>query len=276
MSYFSFENEVSDLLRLDAPISKGPAPRWQRKSMDARSGSTTSTPLKNTSHLNKTPSKTPKSIAKKTPKTPSEDRFIPNRASMNFELNYYKMVSNDENEVEGVSPSKAEFKKNVSENLCGNDLKARILSYKNKAPTPREGSIVSVSVICENYYNEKDKRIYISTASLEVTNSDYFPIKCFCRKLTENCRLFAFHFFPSAGYMNDLRVLYSQNRTPSTTKKKNTRHIPQAPSRILDAPDLIDDYCMYNSRQRDRYRTDGRTDRKTDRSTDSCYRQKDR
>ena len=160
MSYFSFENEVSDLLRLDAPISKGPAPRWQRKSMDARSGSTTSTPLKNTSHLNKTPSKTPKSIAKKTPKTPSEDRFIPNRASMNFELNYYKMVSNDENEVEGVSPSKAEFKKNVSENLCGNDLKARILSYKNKAPTPREGSIVSVSVICENYYNEKDKRIY--------------------------------------------------------------------------------------------------------------------
>ena len=46
-----------------------------------------------------------------------------------------------------------------------------------------------------------------------------------------------------AGYVNDLRVLYSQNKTPSTVKKKNSRHIPQVPERILDAPDLIDDYC---------------------------------
>lgn len=153
MSHFSFENEVNDLLRLDAPLNKGPAPRWQRKSAKDTRSSATSTPLKNSSHLNKstgkTPLKTPKSIGKKTPKTPSEDRFIPNRASMNFELSYWKMMSNnEENEVEGTSPSKAEFKKNVSENLCGNDAKSRILSYKNKAPTPREGIAFVSELLC--------------------------------------------------------------------------------------------------------------------------------
>lgn len=146
MSHFSFESEVNDLLRLDGPVNRGPAPRWQRKSTERRcSSAASSTPLRNSSRLNssKTPSKTPKSL-KKTPgkaKTPSEDRFIPNRSAMNFEANYYKMITadreNEENEC--VSPSKAEFKKNMAENLCGSDANARILAFKNKAPTPREG-----------------------------------------------------------------------------------------------------------------------------------------
>jgi hypothetical protein len=48
---------------------------------------------------------------------------------------------------------------------------------------------------------------------------------------------------PLSGYLNDLRVLYCQNKTPGTSTKKNSRYIPSAPERILDAPDLIDDYC---------------------------------
>lgn len=62
---------------------------------------------------------------------------------MNFEANYYKMVSadreNEENDCE--SPSKVEFKKNMAENLGGNEASARILAFKNKAPTPREGTL---------------------------------------------------------------------------------------------------------------------------------------
>ena len=48
---------------------------------------------------------------------------------------------------------------------------------------------------------------------------------------------------PLSGYLNDLRVLYCQNKTPGTSTKKNSRYVPSAPERILDAPDLIDDYC---------------------------------
>ena len=50
--------------------------------------------------------------------------------------------------------------------------------------------------------------------------------------------------FECPGYQNSLTVLYSQVRTPSTTIK-STRHIPSAPERILDAPEIIDDYCKY-------------------------------
>jgi cell division cycle 20, cofactor of APC complex len=51
---------------------------------------------------------------------------------------------------------------------------------------------------------------------------------------------------PKDGYQNSLKVLYSQQ---NGTKKpgevaKPTRHIPSAPVRILDAPDLLDDYYL--------------------------------
>lgn len=45
------------------------------------------------------------------------------------------------------------------------------------------------------------------------------------------------------GYQNSLKVLYSQNRA-NGARKKTTRHIPQAPERILDAPELLDDYYL--------------------------------
>lgn len=49
---------------------------------------------------------------------------------------------------------------------------------------------------------------------------------------------------PLIGYQNNLRVLYCQSK-PTGPKAKSTRHIPQAPDRILDAPDIVDDYCEY-------------------------------
>ena len=46
--------------------------------------------------------------------------------------------------------------------------------------------------------------------------------------------------FCSTGYQNNLKVLYSQV-TPSSVKK--TRYISSVPDRILDAPDLRNDFC---------------------------------
>jgi len=46
----------------------------------------------------------------------------------------------------------------------------------------------------------------------------------------------------NTGHQNKLRVLYCQSK-PAAPKAKSTRHIPQAEDRILDAPDLLDDYC---------------------------------
>lgn len=168
MSQFSFQTEVNDLLRLDAPINKGPTPRWKRKAAERRSS--TSTPLRNSSRLNssKTPSRTPKSL-KRTPgkpKTPSEDRFIPNRSAMNFEASYHKMITagaeNEENEC--ASPSKVEYKKNMAEKLGGNEPNARILAFKNKAPTPREGIRLSENI--NRQLDETDRCLTVSCSVL--------------------------------------------------------------------------------------------------------------
>lgn len=50
---------------------------------------------------------------------------------------------------------------------------------------------------------------------------------------------------PAEGYQNSLKILYSAQ----TVKKevvKTMRHIPSAPVRILDAPDILDDYCEFS------------------------------
>jgi len=47
---------------------------------------------------------------------------------------------------------------------------------------------------------------------------------------------------PPEGYQNPLKVLYSQTKTPASARA-STRYIPQAADRILDAPEIIDDYC---------------------------------
>lgn len=50
---------------------------------------------------------------------------------------------------------------------------------------------------------------------------------------------------PSApeSHQNPLRVVYSI-KTPLSTKS-GSRYIPTSPERILDAPDIINDYCEY-------------------------------
>lgn len=48
---------------------------------------------------------------------------------------------------------------------------------------------------------------------------------------------------PSEQFQNNLRVLYSANQQNPSTKML-ARHIPATPERILDAPDLLDDFYL--------------------------------
>lgn len=218
MSHFNFENELNSVLRMDAPISKGPTMRWQKRmdnhqdgnisvnsSLNASTSTTTATSKTPMKSLNrsvnnpnpKTPSasgsgsKTPKSGGKtktpgKAPKTPSGgDRFIPSRSSSQYDLGHFKIMNSNTNneDSELLSPSQKEYQKVMSENLNGTDVEAgKVLSYQTKAPSA------------------------------------------------------------PAGFQNHLRVVYS--KTPASTAKKTTRNIPQVPERILDAPDILDDYYL--------------------------------
>lgn len=50
---------------------------------------------------------------------------------------------------------------------------------------------------------------------------------------------------PKEGLQNRLRVLYTQNSAdPQNMKKQAARYLPQTSERVLDAPDLLDDYYL--------------------------------
>ena len=50
------------------------------------------------------------------------------------------------------------------------------------------------------------------------------------------------------GYQNSMKVLYSAQSSKKSEVVKPTRHIPSAPIRVLDAPDMMDDYCKQTFR----------------------------
>jgi cell division cycle 20, cofactor of APC complex len=51
---------------------------------------------------------------------------------------------------------------------------------------------------------------------------------------------------PADGYQSSLKVLYSGAQSAKKEVVKTSRHISSAPVRVLDAPDMLDDYCESN------------------------------
>ncbi|KAM7353472.1 cell division cycle 20 protein fzy [Cochliomyia hominivorax] len=215
MSQFNFFNEINSALTMDGEITRGPAPRWQKKleastaSLNGSVNATRSvlsvsynTSFSGVNPPTKTPGKNAEGKSKKTPtpnkgsKTPGGgDRFIPNRGTTNFELGHYlikqeqeKSENDEENDSNSnnsnkMTPAKAERQKLISDSMQVADAKTtRILSYQNKAPAAPE------------------------------------------------------------SHINPLKVVYSI-KTPISTKS-GSRYIPTTSDRILDAPDIINDYYL--------------------------------
>ncbi|XP_035229733.1 cell division cycle protein 20 homolog isoform X2 [Stegodyphus dumicola] len=203
MAHFNLENELSNALRLDVPLKRGPVPRWQRKAMEASASDISLSTSGNTSTImnmtmNKSLTKSSNSPKKdmdewskrltpgrqnaKSPPSIQGDRFIPNRSAMQFELGHH-MLSKASGEEENLSPNSSHYQKTMSENLNGDLSNFRILAYQTKAPQA------------------------------------------------------------PTGHANALKILYCSSKNPGSTQKA-TRHIPQAPERILDAPDIVDDYYL--------------------------------
>jgi cell division cycle protein 20 (cofactor of APC complex) len=183
MDATDFENMIS----LDAPIKTSVVPRWERRAARQQAALTSSV-LSSASDANINGS------------VSQCDRYIPSRSGTDWD-SFQSSVSSscsDESTSEknnnNSNCSDNEYNKLLSANIgCGNvtggeDLSSsRVLSYKQKAPQPKE------------------------------------------------------------EYTNSLRVLYSAAGSTTAVKKENAvktmRHIPSAPIRVLDAPDLMDDYC---------------------------------
>jgi cell division cycle protein 20 (cofactor of APC complex) len=149
-----FDSDSIDTL-LTNPVNSSVPTRWERKALQKS-----------------TPSK-------------KNDRFIPNRGNMDMDVAHLHATGNGENyEPNDGSEDQNQIKSALKSALLkhGDDSSSRILSFRNKAPAPKE-------------------------------------------------------------HLSSLKVLYSQNKKAGKMAKAN-RHIADAPTRILDAPDLVDDYYL--------------------------------
>lgn len=68
-----------------------------------------------------------------------------------------------------------------------------------------------------------------------------------CGQDIDNARVLAFQKkapAPPDGHINSMKVVYSQSKATLSAKAASSRYISQAPDRILDAPELVDDYYL--------------------------------
>ena len=172
MAQFEFEAGVNDCLKkLEAPLSRGPVPRWQRKerernlcssgkplsplqtsSRSRRPSSTSSkaqtyTPGKKAKTPCKSPKKTPLKSPKKFGLSPRGDRFIPSRPLTDCEWSHFQIMQGSEGTDTSAGDMELEatpeFQATMAENLGNNPSNSKILHFKSGAPVTKEGLLIT-------------------------------------------------------------------------------------------------------------------------------------
>ncbi|XP_067892470.1 cell division cycle protein 20 homolog [Heterodontus francisci] len=205
MSQFVFESDVNNLLKLDAPITNGPLARWQRKAKENSVSGSMSTSA-NISSIS--PMKT-----------------------ANRSLNASKVVTPSKTPGKTKTPKSSKCSRvQGTPSKAGGD---RYIPARNAVQMEVAHFLISKENEQEN--ESPTKKEQQKTWSLNLNGYDVEQAKIL--------RLSGKPLCAPEGYQNNLKVLYSQSATPSSTKK-STRYIPSMPERILDAPEIRNDYYL--------------------------------
>ncbi|XP_045499370.1 cell division cycle protein 20 homolog [Colias croceus] len=225
MAQFNYLNEINSLATIDGPITRGPVQRWAKKSGNENINPALSASFKNNTNVNL--SSCNQSMQKLS--------ISANQSCNNSVLSSNKTPTRSENRKNKKSPSK-----NKSPGRSTTPTPNKASKTPNKADRfipSRSNSNYDLCHYMLNRDEEKNKEIAQSTTVENISRAlnDTEPGKL----LQYGCKAPA----PPEGYQNRLRVVYSQAKVPSSVKN-TTRYIPQLPDRILDAPDIIDDYYL--------------------------------
>jgi cell division cycle protein 20 (cofactor of APC complex) len=122
--------DFESMLSLDNPIKSNILPRWQRKQLAE--------------------------------KRSESDRFIPNRSSTDLETSQNSFIE----DKPIVEADDSEHKKMIAARLTGQDQdgsgpqqQPRVLSYKNKAPAPKDGYQNSLTVLYSQSGSKKGELV---------------------------------------------------------------------------------------------------------------------
>lgn len=144
------------------------------------------------------------------------DRFIPNRAGMNVELSKHML------RTESASSSSSLASATEDDDLPGGAAAGELAEQQQQ-------------VVSDDKKGEYASRL--SATLLGVDDAANNRIMSFKEKAP----------VPKGDTVNNLNILYSASGSAAqkkTNAKLVNRHIPSAPSRVLDAPDLMDDYYL--------------------------------
>ncbi|XP_042865899.1 cell division cycle protein 20 homolog isoform X2 [Penaeus japonicus] len=220
---------------MDGDLPKGPVPRWQRKAMEQ--GMQTLSISNENSFANKSGYASPRSA-----KTPHSGSFLDNKSP-----------------GRGKSPGRS---KSPGRRIP----KLTVRGAGQKTPTRKTPSTPHNQqdrFIPNRSTTDTERSHHLLITSMEASSIDRsgeedevsLQQKEYHEKMTENLndgaapetRILSFKSkAPQAkeGHLNNHKVLYSAGK-PTVPKAATTRHIPNMPEKVLDAPELLDDYYLH-------------------------------
>ncbi|XP_065221940.1 cell division cycle protein 20 homolog [Planococcus citri] len=213
MSQFAYIDNLNTGAKIDGPVNRGPISRYERMKV-----------LENSSHLNSSS----------------------NKASMSFNSS----ISSSKTPKKHADPNTKKTPSKTPKKSPGPNSRA---TTPGKSKTPNGGDRFisrrsAISLEMAQYKLAQENINTMESEELDPTQKERQQI------LTENMtgynlsgtRILEYQRkapAPPEGYQNALKVVYSTSKTPMSTKA-TSRYIPHAPERILDAPDILDDYYL--------------------------------
>jgi len=215
----SFASDFRDLKEmLSQPVTSNTLARWERKLQSNPTGTTT--PCKTPRRASKTPGTSGKSTSKlgKRNRTP-----LTSKSGKKRNMFGTPCVS--------ASSTTRSAKKRTPLTKTGNNLLDRFIPNRDSMNT----GISLNSVTNENKNPESSNAAFTNQLAQSLFQGDDVNSKIlsFKNKAPK----------PTETFTNNLRVLYTQNKLNPKVSRGH-RHIPSAPERILDAPDMLDDYYL--------------------------------
>lgn len=235
MSHLQFDANLMEALRMDGELTRGPTPRWQQRAQER--GVHSLTINNENSFSNRSGISSPHSA-----KTPHSASFAENKSP-----------------GRGKSPGRSKSPGRGIPTLS-------IRGPGQKTPgrkTPTTPHNQQDRFIPNRSTTDLERSHHLIVTSMESSgveksgdDSDLsFQQKEYQQKMSENLnngqpqdnKILSFkNKAPQAkeGYANNLKVLYSAGK-PAAPKAASTRHIPNVPEKVLDAPELLDDYYLH-------------------------------
>jgi cell division cycle 20, cofactor of APC complex len=222
--------ELEEVMDAQTEIQSSVMPRWQRRALRQSQQAAASSAL--------TPSKRPRAamsssiVADPSPRVSRVPCSPPCQADWQRWQSWW-LAATDASQACRVVPSRAGMDADVAQYaLTGSDEMDDVTDKPYRAA-------LAASLLGAGSIEESESAASAAAAAVDEDSS--------LSSSGSNCRVLSYSSkAPVApdSHLGHMRVLYSQNKGTRGVRAKATRHIPSAPERCLDAPDLVDDYYL--------------------------------